>query len=74
MSELIVGQMSPDQALLQAKFAAVYQAAKQRIDMMDEELGGLPVTPAWSDEVIDALQSFPEEVIELLTKDPEVDG
>ena len=64
MSELIVGQMSPDQALLQAKFAAVYQAARQMQLRIDDDS---------AESVVDELMLFPSEIIELLTKDPEAE-
>ena len=64
MSELVQGQMSPDQVLLQAKFAAVYSAARDAQDLIDGNHGT---------DTVDfrAVWELPAKVIELLTKDPE---
>ena len=64
MTEMIQGQMTPDQALLQAKFNAVYQAAVRMQHMIDED--GRTVH-----NIELKLMKFPGEIIELLTKDPE---
>ena len=70
MTEMIQGQMSPDQALLQAKFNAVYQAARQLVDMQDS---ADPWPSDGNADLYRALKAFPSEIIELLTKDPEDD-
>ena len=59
MTEIIAGQMSGVDAVAQAKFAAVYQAARQ----MQERISTGPVP-------FHELIAFPSEIIELLTKDP----
>ena len=64
MTEIIAGQMSADEALLQAKFAAVYSAARDAQDLIDGNHGT---------DTVDfrAVWELPAKVIELLTKDPE---
>ena len=64
MTELIQGQMSGMDAVAQAKFAAVYSAARDAQDLID----GMHGT-----DTVDfrAVWELPAKVMELLTKDPE---